>query len=95
MLLPAHTGEEYREVPIYGPAGTCCIVDRVTIHTRLDPVRADPSRGRRIYHHVYARAGGVRGRPRRIMPHVPHAVRLVDEFGRDGARCARCGMPQS
>ena len=34
-------------------------MDRVTIHTRLDPVRPDPSKGRRIYHHVFARAGAL------------------------------------
>ena len=50
-------GEEYCEVPIYGKAGTCCIVDRVTIHTRLDPLFPDKEKGRRIYHHVFARAG--------------------------------------
>ena len=50
-------GDDYSEVPIYGPAGTCCIVDRVTIHTRLDPVTEDPAKGRRIFHHVFARDG--------------------------------------
>ena len=53
-------GDEYCEVPIYGKAGTCCIVDRLTIHTRLDPVEADPTKGRRIYHHVFARAGDLK-----------------------------------
>lgn len=52
-------GDEYCEVPIWGKAGTCCIVDRSTIHTRLDPFEKDKSkqRSRRILHHVFARAG--------------------------------------
>jgi hypothetical protein len=39
--------------------GTCCVVDRSTIHTRLDPLVTDHSRqkSRRLYHHVFARAG--------------------------------------
>ena len=55
-------GEEYGEVPIYGKAGTTCIVDRSTIHTRLDPAEQDQSkqRSRRIFHHVFARAGELR-----------------------------------
>eukprot|EP00947_MAST-08B_sp_MAST-8B-sp1_P001480 g1480.t1 len=52
----------YCEVPIVGPAGTCCIVDRHLIHTRLDPRETDPAkqRGRRILHHVFSRAGELR-----------------------------------
>jgi hypothetical protein len=52
-------GDEYCEVPIQGPAGTCCIVDRSTIHTRHDPFEKDVAkqRSRRILHHVFARAG--------------------------------------
>ncbi|PDH39415.1 MAG: hypothetical protein CNE99_05750 [OM182 bacterium MED-G24] len=55
-------GDEYGEVPIWGKAGTCCIVDRSTIHTRHDPFVKDPSkqRSRRILHHVFARAGELR-----------------------------------
>ncbi len=55
-------GDEYCEVPIWGAAGTCCIVDRSTIHTRLDPLEEDQSkqRSRRILHHVFARAGELR-----------------------------------
>ena len=55
-------GNEYCEVPIWGKAGTCCIVDRATIHTRLDPFEHDVSkqRSRRILHHVFARAGELR-----------------------------------
>tara|TARA_B100000676_G_scaffold272371_1_gene290313 strand:- start:316 stop:1461 length:1146 start_codon:yes stop_codon:yes gene_type:complete len=55
-------GDEYGEVPIWGPAGTCCIVDRSTIHTRMDPLEKDTSkqRSRRILHHVFARAGELR-----------------------------------
>ena len=55
QVLKDKLGDEYGETPIYGKAGTCCIVDRLTIHTRLDPVHEDPEKGRRIYHHVFAR----------------------------------------
>ena len=59
VQLRARLGEAYCEVPIIGKAGTCCIVDRSTIHTRLDPREMDRSkqRSRRIIHHVFARAG--------------------------------------
>jgi hypothetical protein len=29
-------GDEYQEVPIYGPAGTCVLYDTATFHTRYD-----------------------------------------------------------
>jgi hypothetical protein len=59
QVLSDVLGDEYGEVPIHGPAGTCCIVDRSTIHTRLDPLETDKSKqqSRRLYHHVFARAG--------------------------------------
>jgi hypothetical protein len=59
QVLADVLGEDYGEVPIHGKAGTCCIVDRSTIHTRLDPLEKDKSkqRSRRLYHHVFARAG--------------------------------------
>jgi hypothetical protein len=62
QVLADVLGEEYGEVPIHGPAGTMCIVDRSTIHTRLDPLETDRSkqRPRRLYHHVFARAGELR-----------------------------------
>lgn len=62
QLLREALGDEYCEVPIHGKAGTCCIVDRSTIHTRLDPFEQDVSkqRSRRILHHVFARAGELR-----------------------------------
>ena len=47
-------GEGYAETPIYGPAGTCIIVDTAIYHTRLD---GDGEVGRRIMHHAYARGG--------------------------------------
>ncbi len=47
-------GEEYLEVPLYGPAGTCILYDTATFHTRLD---GDGERGRRTWHQYYARGG--------------------------------------
>ena len=57
QILADELGDEYAEVPIHGPAGTCCIVDRSTIHTRLDPLELDKDkqRSRRLYHHVRPR----------------------------------------
>ena len=47
-------------MPIRGPAGTCCIIDYATIHTRLDSAYDDDDvMPRRIMHHVFARAGTV------------------------------------
>ena len=52
-------GDEYTEIPILGPAGTAVLVDAVLVHTRLDPL-VEPTRRRRLLHHVYARAGEIR-----------------------------------
>ena len=59
QVLKDALADAYGEVPIYGKAGTTCIVDRSTIHTRLDPAEEDMSKqnSRRIFHHVFARAG--------------------------------------
>ncbi|MEM7365507.1 MAG: phytanoyl-CoA dioxygenase family protein [Pseudomonadota bacterium] len=59
QLLRDALGDEYCEVPIQGKAGTCCIVDRSTVHTRHDPFEKDVAKqgSRRILHHVFARAG--------------------------------------
>ena len=51
-------GPDYAEVPIRGPAGTCCLVDANIIHTRLDP---DPSsdedaQARRLFHMCFGNA---------------------------------------
>jgi hypothetical protein len=66
----------YREVPILGPAGTCCLMDANVVHTRLDPLdRSKPPRGRRIFHHVFANARQLEnadGTPR--TPNVPLGV---------------------
>lgn len=50
-------GDEYREVPLYGPAGTCVLYDTATFHTRLD---GDGRRMRRTWHQYYARGGWLR-----------------------------------
>ena len=50
-------GAEYREVPLYGPAGTCVLYDTATFHTRLD---GDGERMRRTWHQYYARGGWLR-----------------------------------
>ena len=47
-VLDAH-GEEYKEVPLYAPAGTAVLYDNGTYHTRLDG-RAEPSLQRRTLH---------------------------------------------
>ncbi|HWA61523.1 MAG TPA: phytanoyl-CoA dioxygenase family protein, partial [Caulobacteraceae bacterium] len=47
-------GEAYREVPLYGPAGTCVLYDTATYHTRLD---GDGRQMRRTWHQYYARGG--------------------------------------
>jgi hypothetical protein len=47
-------GNDYREVPIHGPAGTCILYDTALYHTRLD---ADGIKGRRTWHQYYARGG--------------------------------------
>jgi len=50
-------GENYREVPLYGIAGTCILYDTATFHTRLD---GDGVRSRRTWHQYYARGGWLR-----------------------------------
>lgn len=40
-------GSEYREMPIYGKAGTCVLYDTATYHTRLD---GDGKQSRRTWH---------------------------------------------
>ena len=46
--------DNYQELPVYGPAGTCVLYDTATFHTRLD---GDGSNGRRTWHQYYARGG--------------------------------------
>lgn len=50
-------GEAYREVPLYGPAGTCILYDTALFHTRLD---GDGRKMRRTWHQYYARGGWLR-----------------------------------
>ncbi|MFI4973521.1 MAG: phytanoyl-CoA dioxygenase family protein [Caulobacterales bacterium] len=50
-------GDDYAEVPLYGPAGTCVLYDTATFHTRLD---GDGHRMRRTWHQYYARGGWLR-----------------------------------
>ena len=50
-------GDDYRETPLYGPAGTCVLYDTATFHTRLD---GDGERMRRTWHQYYARGGWLR-----------------------------------
>jgi len=50
-------GDDYREVPLYGPAGTCVLYDTAVFHTRLD---GDGDRMRRTWHQYYARGGWLR-----------------------------------
>jgi len=45
---------DYREVPIYGHAGTCVLYDTAIYHTRLD---GNGHLGRRSWHEYYARGG--------------------------------------
>jgi hypothetical protein len=58
-LQAAHDGlgEAYRELPLYGPAGTCVLYDTATFHTRLD---GDGEQMRRTWHQYYARGGWLR-----------------------------------
>ena len=55
-LQDAHEGlgDDYREVPVFGPAGTCVLYDTAIFHTRLD---GDGIQGRRTWHQYYARGG--------------------------------------
>ena len=50
-------GKAYREVPLYGPAGTCVLYDTAIYHTRLD---GDGHKMRRTWHQYYARGGWLR-----------------------------------
>ena len=50
-------GNAYREVPLYGPAGTCVLYDTAIYHTRLD---GDGHKMRRTWHQYYARGGWLR-----------------------------------
>lgn len=58
-LLEAYEalGDDYREVPIYGPAGTCILYDTATFHTRFD---GDGQAPRRTWHQYFARGGWLR-----------------------------------
>ena len=58
-LKAAHKGlgKAYREVPLYGKAGTCVLYDTATFHTRLD---GDGQRMRRTWHQYYGRGGWLR-----------------------------------
>ncbi len=58
-LKAAHKGlgKAYREVPLYGKAGTCVMYDTATFHTRLD---GDGEQMRRTWHQYYARGGWLR-----------------------------------
>ena len=53
----AGLGDSYREVPLYGGAGTCVLYDTATFHTRLD---GDGHQMRRTWHEYYARGGWLR-----------------------------------
>jgi len=50
----AALGDDYREVPLRGPAGTCIVYDTALFHTRLD---GDGRQSRRTWHQYYARGG--------------------------------------
>ena len=58
-LKDAHEGlgNEYVELPIHGPAGSCVLYDTATYHTRLD---GDGKKSRRTWHQYYARGGWLR-----------------------------------
>ena len=58
-LREAYTemGNDYEEVPLYGPAGTCILYDTAIFHTRYD---GDGIQGRRTWHQYYARGGWLR-----------------------------------
>jgi hypothetical protein len=61
-------GNDYREVPLYGPAGTCVLYDTATFHTRLD---GDGEQMRRTWHQYYARGGWLRS----ALPAAPRYIR--------------------
>ena len=58
-LAEAHDalGDDYKEQPISGMAGTCVIIDSGMFHTRLD---GDGNAGRRLMHHTFTRGGWLR-----------------------------------
>jgi hypothetical protein len=47
-------GDDYHEVPLRGPAGTCILYDTALFHTRFD---GDGKQSRRTWHQYYARGG--------------------------------------
>ena len=55
-LKEAHEalGDDYKELPIRGAAGTCILYDTALFHTRLDGDGVQP---RRTWHQYYARGG--------------------------------------
>jgi hypothetical protein len=69
-LQEAHEklGPAYREVPIYGPAGTCVLYDTALYHTRLD---GDGRQMRRTWHEYFARGGWLRS----ALPHTSRYIR--------------------
>lgn len=74
--LREQLGPEYAEVPIRGPAGTCCLVDSNLIHTRLDPaVGVEQPLARRIFHLCFGNAAlleNADGSPR--TPNLPCGI---------------------
>jgi hypothetical protein len=50
-------GDDYCELPLFGPAGTCVLYDTATFHTRLD---GDGRQMRRTWHQYYGRGGWLR-----------------------------------
>jgi hypothetical protein len=61
-------GDDYRETPLYGPAGTCILYDTALFHTRLD---GDGHQLRRTWHQYYARGGWLKS----ALPSNDHYVR--------------------
>ena len=103
--LKEKLGEEYSEVPIMGPAGTACIMDANTIHTRLDPLISQGTDGtgfedrlgrRRIFHHCFANARlleNTDGTPR--TPNIPVQVReQMYSAGVHGPRLTESADPE-
>lgn len=61
-------GNGYRELPLYGAAGTCVLYDTATFHTRLD---GDGEQMRRTWHQYYARGGWLPTENRYVRPPAP------------------------
>lgn len=61
-------GNGYRELPLYGAAGTCVLYDTATFHTRLD---GDGEQMRRTWHQYYARGGWLPTESRYVRPPAP------------------------